>query len=545
MRRFVAALLCLVLALSLAATVSAAGAKMSLSVSDSTLYRGDSFTVTVKLSNSEAVSNGGVVLTYDKSIFEFVKGSVIDCPAGEVTSSGGVFSLADDTVVSGVIFTIVLKVKSDAPFGKHPISGKPNLASSSGKISCDLSGTSVTVACKHSYGSSAKIDDTSHESACTVCGEKKTEKHSWNKGTVTKAATCKDPGSKTLQCGDCGAEKTETVSVTNDHKYGSWSKVSDSQHKRICSVCGKESTAAHSWNEGKVTKKATCQETGTKELTCTGCKTTKTETVAKTKHTYSAWTQVDDTTHTHACTVCGLEEPREHSYGDAWDHDENGHFKTCTGCGHVKDWTAHTPGPEPTETTDQLCTVCSRILRPNTAHDHVYDTAWTTDELGHWYSCTICSQKEAFALHAFESGCAAACQVCTAEREAPHNPGKELACDATGHWLTCADCGEKVEFAEHSPGAEATTSKPQLCTACGYEIAPILPHDHVYNGSGSTHTHECACGEPYEADAKTCEVCLAENKPFPWWTVCVGEAVVFGGIITALLLRGRKKKTEE
>jgi hypothetical protein len=70
-------------------------------------------------------------------------------------------------------------------------------------------------------------------------------------------------------------------------------------------------------------------------------------------------------------------------------------------------------------------------------------------------------------------------------------------------------------------------------------IAPVLPHDHVYNASGSVHTHQCACGEAYEADGATCVVCLADNKPFPWWLICIVEALVFGGVIVVLL---RKRK---
>lgn len=71
-------------------------------------------------------------------------------------------------------------------------------------------------------------------------------------------------------------------------------------------------------------------------------------------------------------------------------------------------------------------------------------------------------------------------------------------------------------------------------------MAPVLPHDHVYNVSGSAHSHLCACGEAYEADGATCEICLAENRPFPWWIVCIIESIALGGVIVFLLLRGKK-----
>lgn len=545
MKKHIARLLCLALLLgSLVLTVSAASAHMSLSGSASTAHRGDSISLTVYLSNDQPISYGGIVLGFDSSVFEITGGSchVSGATLAEVSASrgGGTFILQNDSVVSGTIFTINLRVKSDAPFGRYSISGSGSINGAG----CGVSGTSVTVACDHSYGSAAPADDASHQSTCTICGETKTESHTWDSGTVTKAATCKESGSRLHTCTGCGAEKTETIPVSNDHPYGSWSKASDAKHTRTCSVCGKQETAAHTWNDGKVKKPATCQETGSKTLTCTGCAATKTAEIPKTDHSYSSWTKVDDSTHTHRCTVCDKEETLDHRYSDAWDHDENGHFLICGDCGHTKDWAVHIPGPEPTETTDQLCTVCSRVLRPNTAHNHSFDAAWTSDELGHWHKCTLCDEKQSFAVHAFLDECDSECDVCGIRREAPHVPGTDWTADDSGHWRTCESCGGQAQFEAHTPGAEATTSSAQTCTICQFEIAPVLPHDHLYNASGSTHNHACACGALYQADAKTCQVCLEENRPFPWWIICIAEALVFGGAIAYLILREQKKKNE-
>ena len=40
----------------------------------------------------------------------------------------------------------------------------------------------------------------------------------------------------------------------------------------------------HSWDNGKVTKEATCTEDGEKTYTCTVCNTTKTEVIPATGH---------------------------------------------------------------------------------------------------------------------------------------------------------------------------------------------------------------------------------------------------------------------
>ena len=540
MKRLFTWVLCLGVLCGLALTANAAGS-MRISASSATVTRGETITLSVSLSNSDAIGSGGIILGFDGSAFEIVGGScgVSGAALAEVSAAngGGVFALQEPKVVSGQIFTIKLKVKDNAPFGKYSISGSGSIDGAG----CGVSGTGITVVCSHSFGGASKIDGDTHQRTCTICGEKKSESHSWDAGTVTKPATCKETGTKQLTCTDCGATKTETVPLSTQHKYGGFTKVDAGKHSHTCSVCGKKETVKHSWNSGKVTKKATCTEEGSKELTCTGCKATKTEVVKKTDHSFTPWEKVDDSGHSRKCTVCDKQETGSHTADDVWEHDENGHFQECV-CGHISNWEAHVPGPEPTETTDQLCTVCSRLLKPNTAHEHVYDASWTIDEVGHWHKCTQCDEKDSFATHAFEDECDVDCNVCGLEREAPHVPGEIREADGEGHWFPCKLCGEKANFAAHTPGPAATTSTPQNCAVCGFELAPVLPHDHVYDHQGSSHAHACACGETYLADALTCEVCLAENKPFPWWIVCIGEVVVFGGIIVFLLVKTKKKR---
>lgn len=541
MKKLIACMLCLLVLSGLALTAFAAGAGMRLSASSAAVARGETFSLTVTLSNTDPIGSGGILLSFDSSAFEIVGGSchVSGAILADVSAAngGGVFALQEERVVSGQIFTINLRVKDSAPFGKYSISGSGSLDGGG----CGVSGTGVTVVCAHSYGGASRIDDGSHERVCAVCGEKKTESHTWDSGTVEKAATCKDTGLRKLKCTACSAAKTEVIPVTGEHKYGAYSKVDDSKHSHSCGICGKTETTAHTWNSGKVTKAATCQTEGSKELTCTGCKAMKTQVVAKAAHSYTAWEKADDTGHTRRCTECDLTETEAHSYDDVWDHDENGHFRQCV-CGNVTNWSAHVPGPEPTETTDQLCTVCCRLLKPNTAHAHVYDTLWTSDGVGHWHKCVQCDGKDSFATHAFENECDAECNVCGYQRTAPHIPGETREADDRGHWFPCKVCGEQANYAAHTPGDPATTSSPQLCTVCGWELASVLPHDHAYDHLGSSHVHACYCGEEYRADALGCAVCLEENKPFPWWILCVGEGVVLGGIIVFLLLRDRKKR---
>ena len=85
-----------------------------------------------------------------------------------------------------------------------------------------------------------------------------------------------------------------------------------------CGVCGTVIKAqepipatGHSWDNGKVTKEATCTETGEKTYTCITCQKTKTESIAKTGHTevkdaaIAATCESEGKTEGSHCDVCG------------------------------------------------------------------------------------------------------------------------------------------------------------------------------------------------------------------------------------------------
>ena len=180
---------------------------------------------------------------------------------------------------------------------------------------------------------------------------------SWDSGKVTKKATCIATGTKVQTCTLCGKTKTTTVEKTN-HSYkdyvcttcGVWKTSSLKSKKKIdnveyCAISGsakirsgpyedcsvvkkiakgtdivitqkvvnaKGSTwykcsdgyifedhvkkhTSCSWDSGKVTKKATCTATGTKEQQCKICEKTKVTTLSKTKHSYKDY----------VCKKCG------------------------------------------------------------------------------------------------------------------------------------------------------------------------------------------------------------------------------------------------
>ena len=329
---------------------------------------------------------------------------------------------------------------------------------------------------------------------------------------MTKPATCKETGEKTFTCTVCSATKTETIPVSTTHSYGAWTKVDDGTHTHTCSVCGKTENTAHTWNSGTVTKPATCKESGEKTYTCTGCGTARTEVIAVlTTHTYDHGCDTD-------CNVCGKTRTTQHTYSSAWSKDGSSHWHTCSECGDKKDAAKHTPGAAPTETEPQTCTVCGYILQAALGHKHSYAQSWTTDEAGHWYACSGCEERGAYAEHDFENACDADCSVCGYTRKVAHTYGAEWESDDAGHWHTCTSCGLKADEEAHVPGAAATAAEAQTCTVCGYEIAPALGGETTEPASEGTEATE-----PAGTDAP------AEGS-FPWWILIViiaAAAVVF------------------
>ena len=139
----------------------------------------------------------------------------------------------------------------------------------------------------------------------------------WNAGTVTKEATCQEPGILTKDCtiSGCGKTTTEEIPLA-DHNWDSGTVTTEPTCQTAgekffdcqtngCNETETEIIAAsanyHKWNSGEVTKEATCKGEGELTKTCTvdGCGATKTEPIAKrTTHTYG------EDGNSEYCTVC-------------------------------------------------------------------------------------------------------------------------------------------------------------------------------------------------------------------------------------------------
>ena len=178
--------------------------------------------------------------------------------------------------------------------------------------------------------------------------------HSWDGGKITKAATCTAAGTKTYTCTRCKKTRTETIAATGhkavkDAAVAATCETTGKTEGSHCSVCGtvlkaQTTTAAlgHSWDNGKVTKAATCTATGTKTYTCIRCKKTRTETIAATGHkavkdaAVAATCETAGKTEGSHCSVCNTvlkAQTTVAALGHSWDGGKITKAATCTAAG--------------------------------------------------------------------------------------------------------------------------------------------------------------------------------------------------------------------
>ncbi len=427
------------------------------------------------------------------------------------------------------------------------------------------------------------------------CGETSEEDspakgHSWNNGEVIREADCQQTGIKIYTCSVCKGTREETIPMTQNHDFGSWQSgkkghtracrvclveesaahsgtwnKSATTHALTCTDCGYSETGSHSWDE-EIVKKPTCKADGLKKKSCTICGYSENIVLTKlTTHTY-------DSACDEECNVCGFERHVEHSFTTTWSKDYKGHWHECTKCGDRKDEEEHLPGPEATEEKEQVCKTCGYVIAHKKEHVHSYGSEWTSDGVGHWHACAKCDEERDYASHQYDDDCDGQCNTCGYKRKNTHTYGQTWQNTKFDHWNVCTVCGEESKREKHVPGEKATDKAPQLCTVCGFELAPIQEHTHdfgtVWFRDDSTHWQKCVCGElsvplthiwdagrenRQDTITYTCVSCGAEktakapSSGFPWLIVLLSILALgcLGGIGVLLYLLKREQLKEE
>ena len=360
---------------------------------------------------------------------------------------------------------------------------------------------------------------------CAGCKANYTEKikatgHSWDSGKITKNATCKEPGSKTYTCIKCRMTSTEEIPVTG-HQHTELRNVKVATCAKegytgdtYCKDCNTKLSSgetiakkSHTWDEGKVTTKATCAQKGIKTYTCTVCNETKTEeipatgkhvntelrnareatcmkegytgdtyckdcntklssgeTIAKKSHTWDEGkvttkaTCVQKGIKTYTCTVCNETKTEEIP---ATGKHENTELR------NVKEATCAEEG----YTGDTYCKDCNTKLASGEAiakKAHTWDkgkitTKATCTEKGiKTYTCTVCNITKTAEIPA------------TGHQHTELRNTKEATCAQEGYTgdTYCTDCGTKISSGKSIPKAdhawdEGKVTQNATCTEKG------------------------------------------------------------------------------
>ena len=308
------------------------------------------------------------------------------------------------------------------------------------------------------------------------------------------AADCVCPETylKSCVCGMAG-EETFTVGDALGHTGGH----ATCKEQAVCDVCHLPYGETLPHTPGT-------QPTCTEPQTCTVCHTILTPV---TGHSYTEEITPPTCTArgytTHTCTACG------HSYADTYT-----------------DALSHTPGAAATCTAPQTCTVCHTVLAPKA--DHSYTTAVTRPtctEGGYTtYTCSACDHSytaDHTEIVPHTPGAAATCtapQTCTVchtilTPAAEHDyvdTVTRATCTHRGYTThTCSQCNHRyvdayTDVLPHTPGAAATCTEAQLCTACSTVLTLKTSHSYTETVTQPTctdrgyTTHTCtACGRSY------------------------------------------------
>lgn len=507
-------LLCIMLLIAAMSFSVYAGTAAAVSCADEA-SAGDTVTVTVSISGGSALKGIAVIPSYDSDVFELtggswlIKGALADF---SVSNGDGVIAFETSTDVDGDILTFALKVKNSAAVGKASVGCSVTVQDSNSVNTSYSASTKVNIVCKHSFTKKdASAGNMKSAATCTskavyyytceYCGAKgsdtfeygETTDHTYTKKNISKdylvsAADCTKKAVYYYSCEHCGAKGTETFEAGEKaaHTYvntvtaANLKTAADCENPAVyyksCKNCGEKSTETFESGKalGHTGGKATC----TAKAVCDRCKKPYGEMLA---HTYDQ-NKADSTF---------LKEAKTCTHGSIY-------YKSCV-CG--------AKGTQTFEADDKLPHTYDK---KNTDGTYLKSKATCTAKAVYYYSCT-CGAK---GTETFESG-----------EVLGHNYRTEWSKDGKGHWHECTRCADKKDNAEHTPGDAATETNPQVCTVCGYVIAPAKGHKHSYSsewtGNPKYHWHKCTgCDDRsdeaehvYDNDCdEDCNICGYERE---------------------------------
>ncbi|MFR0757642.1 GBS Bsp-like repeat-containing protein [Hominisplanchenecus sp.] len=379
-------------------------------------------------------------------------------------------------------------------------------------------------------------------------------------------------------------EEDDIIMLTNDQTlYAHWTKKCEHMNVEVknsnkpscteegytgdtyCKDCGTKLSSGktiakteHTWDSGKITKAATCTESGTKTYTCTSCNTTKTEeipatgnhqntelrnvkeatcteegytgdtyckdcgtklssgkTIAKTDHTWDAGkitkaaTCKESGTKTYTCTSCNTTKTEEIP---ATRNHQNTELR------NVKEATCAQEG----YTGDTYCKDCGTKLSSGKTiakTDHTWDAgkiakAATCKEPGtKTYTCTSCNTTKTEEIPATGN-----------HQNTELRNVKEATCAQEGYTgdIYCKDCGTKLSSGktiaktEHTWDAGKVTkaatctesgTKTYTCTSCNTTKTEEIPATGNHQNTELRNVKEATCAQEGYTGDTYCKDC--------------------------------------
>lgn len=324
-------------------------------------------------------------------------------------------------------------------------------------------------------------------------------KHKWDKGNLTKEATCTEDGEKTYTCSVCQNTKVEKIPALGHN----WKDNRDGTATCQREGCGKKHS--HKWDKEEITKKASCTEPGEKIYTCSICENTKTEEIPATGHTLEKISIIPPTCTsagviTSQCKECKTIIKTEDSEHPALGHDWKNEDGKCTRCGekHAHKWDKENITKEATCTEDgektYTCSVCQNTKTekiPATGHNWKNVSVEGISETQcQCTKCNITKPHELEEISTTQPTCTSAgiitsqCKDCKAvvKKEDSEHPAlghtwgewivtRESTCIVKGEKTRyCSNCGEteveEIPLADHS--LQTVNKKPATCAQEGY-----------------------------------------------------------------------------
>ena len=357
----------------------------------------------------------------------------------------------------------------------------------------------------------------------------------------------------TKKCKVCNKTEEETHDKWEGDKSDKWESDKDNHwHQFGCGTIMNK--AAHTWNEGVVTKGATCTEPGEKTFTCNVCKATKTEPIPVIAHQYE-WKH-DETNHWQECSVChDIIDKAEHTYASHKCEDT----ATCTKaeCGYVKpagqhNWDEGKVTTPATCTTDGVktytCKVCSETkTEPIKASGHsltkVEAVAATCTEGGNneYYTCSVC--KKVFKADKTTETTVADETLAALGHKLTKTDAKAATCTEPGNseYYTCGNCGK---FFSDKDGKNEIAKDSWVIDALGHKMTKTPAKAATCVAEGNNEYYTCSvCNKVFKDEQGNTLTTVAAETLAKDPTNHTGGEEQRGAVAASCMTAGREADT--